>query len=116
MRTTFRLRENEFASVSVHPGEHILDELRARKMKQKDLAELAGISNTILNEIIKGKRKISIPFAFKLEKVFGISAETWLNLQRLYDKQQTYQKTSELLSRMKIPKKRHLSLIKAAFQ
>ena len=116
MKTTFKLKENEFSPQAIHPGDYLLDELRARKMKQKELAGFTDTSNTILNEIIKGKRKISIPFAFKLEKALGISAETWLNLQRLYEKQIAYEKTTELLSRMKIPKKRQLSLIKAVIQ
>lgn len=116
MKTTYKLKENEFSPATIHPGEYILDELRARKMKQKELAVLTETSNSVLNEIIKWKRKISIPLAFKLERVLGISAETWLNMQRLYEKQIAYDKTTELLSRMEIPKKGHLSLIKAAIQ
>jgi addiction module HigA family antidote len=113
MKKNLRLRNNEFSPDAVHPGEFLADELRARKIKQKDLAEKIKMNGTILNEIIKGKRRISIPLALKLERALGISAETWLNLQQRYEKQIAHQKTKVLLSKLKVPQRRHLSLIKS---
>ncbi len=114
MKTPITLLKNEFSPEAIAPGEHLFDELRARKVKQKELAKMTGISNTALNEIIKGKRKISLPVAMKLEKALGISAETWLNLQNLYDRHKSFIKTKELLHNMKVPSHRHDSLLKAS--
>lgn len=71
--------------VATHPGELIKDELQARKMTQKQLAQLAGIAESVLSEIVNGKRSISINTAIALEKAFEIPADYWVNLQSQYD-------------------------------
>lgn len=67
------------------PGEYIIDELEARGMKQVDLANELSLSKSEINLIIHGKRSITVPIAIKLERVFGIDAEFWMNLQIKYD-------------------------------
>ena len=71
--------------IATHPGEMIKDELKARKMTQKQLATETGIKPSVLSETIHGKRAISKTMAVALEKSFGIPAEIWLNLQSQYD-------------------------------
>ena len=71
--------------VATHPGELIKDELKERKMTQKQLAMEMGIKPSVLSETIHGKRAISKTMAVALEKAFGIPAEIWLNLQSQYD-------------------------------
>ena len=70
---------------TTHPGELILDELRERKMTQRQLAELSGIKTSILSETIHGKRAISLNMAVALEKALGISADYWMSLQTQYN-------------------------------
>ena len=70
---------------ATHPGELIKDELRERNMSQKELAQHTGIKPSVLNETIKGKRAISLNVAVALEKVLGISADYWMNLQMQYN-------------------------------
>lgn len=41
---------------ATHPGTVIRDEIEARKITQKQLANDIGVLPTFLNEIIKGKR------------------------------------------------------------
>ena len=38
-----------------------------------------------ISEIVNGKRAINADAAFRLGKYFGVSPETWLNLQTDYD-------------------------------
>ncbi len=68
-----------------HPGEHLADELEARNLTQRAFSKATGLSSSVLNEIIKGKRDINPAIALKLEEALGISTETWMNLQVQYD-------------------------------
>ena len=70
---------------ATHPGEMIKDELQERKMTQKQLEELTGIKQSVISETINGKRSLSLNFAIALEKVFGIPADVWMNMQTQYD-------------------------------
>ena len=63
------------------PGEYIRDELEARGWTQSDLAEILGRSRPKINELIKGKRAITLRTARELAAAFGTSAEVWLNLE-----------------------------------
>ena len=45
-----------------------------RKMKQKDLAAMLGITATRLSEVMKGKRKVNMDLAKRLYKVLHIDA------------------------------------------
>lgn len=46
-----------------------------RKLKQKDLATLLGISPARLSEVMQGKRKVNLDLAKRLYKVLNISPE-----------------------------------------
>ena len=70
---------------ATHPGILLQDELKARNIKQKELANELGVLPTFLNEIIKGKRTISADFSVLLEKVLDIPADYWLRFQTQYD-------------------------------
>ena len=67
-----------------HPGSVIRDELEARNITQKQLAQDIGVLPTFLNEIIKGKRPITADFALLLEKSLEIPAELWMKFQSQY--------------------------------
>ena len=70
---------------ATHPGELIKDELKARGMTQKQLADETGIKPSVLSETINGKRSISINMAAALEKVLDIPVDMWMNMQTQYD-------------------------------
>ena len=70
---------------ATHPGELIKDELKSRKMTQRELATKTGLKTSVISETINGKRPISLNTALKLESVFEISASYWLNLQTQYE-------------------------------
>ena len=67
------------------PGEYIRDEMVAREMKQVDLALALGMSKSEISLLLNGKRNINVLLAIQLEKIFGIDAETWMNIQVKYD-------------------------------
>ncbi len=48
-----------------HPGEMLKDELQARGVSQRKFAGLIGMSCTLLNEILNGKRQITTEYALK---------------------------------------------------
>lgn len=70
-----------------HPGELLRDELEARNMSQASLAARIGVSPSLLNEIIKGKRGISTEMALLIEAALDLPADLLLNLQNDYNMQ-----------------------------
>ena len=70
-----------------HPGELIRDELQSIGMTQSKLAERIGVSPSLLNEVINGKRPVNTELALLLEASIGVPADLWLNLQAEYNMQ-----------------------------
>lgn len=69
-----------------HPGEMLLEEfIKPLDLRQTELAEWIGVSYPRLNEIIHGKRGITPDTALRLEQVFGMEAQFWLELQVAWD-------------------------------
>lgn len=68
-----------------HPGELLGEELEERGIPSTKFAEQLGVSISVVNEIIQGKRNISEEFAMMIEDALGIEASLWINLQREYD-------------------------------
>ena len=72
-------------AIATHPGEVLKEEIEARGMTQKELAEKMGRSPQIVNLIINGRKGISAETAINLEKAFpDIPAEFWMNLDSAY--------------------------------
>jgi len=65
------------------PGEFIREYLDDAELKltQGTLARRLGVSRANLNAIVNGKRAITPDMAMRLERVLGVSMQTWLNLQ-----------------------------------
>lgn len=65
-----------------HPGEMLMEEfLKPLKITQAELAEKLGVSYPRVNELIHGKRGVTPDTALRLEQLFGMEAQFWLNLQ-----------------------------------
>ncbi len=72
------------------PGEFIREYLQDPELHltQGDLANRLRISRANLSAIINGRRAITPAMAMRLERVLGVSMQTWLNLQtavNIYD-------------------------------
>jgi len=69
-----------------HPGEMLLEEfLKPLGISQVELAKLIGVSYPRVNELIHGKRGMTPDTALRLERLFGMEAQFWLNLQLAWD-------------------------------
>lgn len=79
------LDDQRIPAVLYRPGEHLLDELKARNISQNDFAEKIGMSNTTLSGIISGSMDITADIAKKIGKGLGTSSEVWMNLQNSYN-------------------------------
>jgi addiction module HigA family antidote len=64
----------------------LLEELlKPLGMSQATLAEKIGVSYPRVNELIHGKRGVTPDTALRLEQLFGMEAQFWLNLQLAWD-------------------------------
>jgi addiction module HigA family antidote len=73
-----------------HPGEMLREEfLEPLGLSQMDLAQKLGVSYPRVNELIHGKRGVTPDTALRLERLFGMEAQFWLNLQLAWDLYQT---------------------------
>ncbi len=70
---------------ALHPGRLLREELAERGMTQKRLAELMQRPPQVVNQIIQEKKSITPETALGIEKVLGIDAQFWTNLQAVYD-------------------------------
>ena len=69
-----------------HPGEMLLEEfLKPLELTQTELAERLGVSYPRVNELVHGKRDMTPDTALRLERLFGVEAQLWLNLQLRWD-------------------------------
>lgn len=69
-----------------HPGEMVLEEfLKPLGMSQKEFAKRAGISWPRANQLLNAKRSVTPDTALRLERLFGVQAQTWLNMQLAWD-------------------------------
>jgi addiction module HigA family antidote len=59
--------------------------LKPLGLTQTELAERIRVSYPRVNEIVNGKRGITPDTALRLAKLFGTTAEFWLNGQRNWD-------------------------------
>lgn len=70
----------------IHPGEILREEfLSEYGLTVTSLAESLGVSRQSVNELLRERRAVSPEMALRLGKLFGMTAEFWLNLQRNVD-------------------------------
>ena len=78
------------------PGEILREEfLEPMELTQQQLADGIGVSYQRINELINGKRGITISTALRLAKYFGTSPDFWLNMQRANELYRVMQKEGE---------------------
>lgn len=70
---------------TIHPGEHLAEELNVLNMSAAELARRLAVPTNRITQILNGTRSITGDTALRLAHFFGTSAEFWLNLQSLYD-------------------------------
>lgn len=68
----------------VTPGEILEETLEARGIKKKEFSDRCGKTAKTISEIIAGKAPITPETALQFERVLGISARLWSNLESRY--------------------------------
>ncbi len=67
------------------PGQLLAKLLEERNWSQRLLAIILGVSEPVLSKVISGSGRLDAEMALMLEGVFGVPAETFLELQKTYD-------------------------------
>ena len=69
-----------------HPGLSVRhDCLDPPGLSVTEGAKVLGVTRQAMNNLVSGKAGISVEMAIRLEKAFGVRAETWLRMQAAYD-------------------------------
>lgn len=70
---------------ALHPGRFLKEQLDARDVTQREFARRMNRPPQVINQIIREKKSITPQTAQEIERVLGIDAQFWLNLQQIYD-------------------------------
>jgi len=70
---------------AIHPGEHLRDELEELGLSARAFARLLDIPVNRVTQILNGQRGVTADTALRLARYFGTSAESWMNLQQIYE-------------------------------
>lgn len=81
MRATTNTYSPDYA---VHPGEILEERLNAQGMKKSEFAERCHISPKTVSQILGGKAPVSPENAIHFERVLGVPARLWTNLEANY--------------------------------
>lgn len=85
-----------------HPGEILSEDfLKPMGISQYALAKAIGVPPRRINEIVHGKRGITVDTALRLAAFFGTDAQSWINLQSHYDTEQARESLSAVLAGIK---------------
>ena len=80
--------------ISTHPGDIIKDEIEYRGITQRQLSETTGIAYSVINEVLNGKRPVTIEYALLIGKALDLDAGTFIRMQSEYDMQMAQRDTS----------------------
>ncbi len=69
-----------------HPGEILREDFMPDyNLNVTGLAKALGVSRQTVNELLRESRALTPLMALRLSRLFGNTAEFWLNAQRAYD-------------------------------
>ena len=69
-----------------HPGEMLREDFMPDYgLSVSGIAKALGVSRQTVNELLRERRAVSPEMALRLSRLFGNSAEFWLNAQRAVD-------------------------------
>ena len=70
----------------VHPGEVLLEDyLKPLGMSVNALAKRLHVTPSRMNDVVLGRRGVTAETALRLARFFGGDAQSWLNLQTMYE-------------------------------
>lgn len=69
-----------------HPGEVLKEDFMVEHgLSANKLAKFLGIPTNRVTQIVNGQRAVTADTALRLERLFGTSAEFWMNLQKRFE-------------------------------
>lgn len=80
---------------TIHPGEHLAEELKALNMSAAELARKLDVPTNRITQILNGTRSITGDTALRLGHFFGMNAQFWLNLQSIHDLRSAQEKAGK---------------------
>jgi addiction module HigA family antidote len=66
------------------PGEILAETLEARGIAKADFAQRCGLSPKVMGLILTGKAHVQPEMAAQFERVLGVAASVWINLETAY--------------------------------
>lgn len=72
------------SNYAVAPGEYLQEWLDENETTQQQAADLLGCSRKLVNEIVNGRAPVTPDTATRLQRVTGISADSWLTFEAAY--------------------------------
>ncbi len=77
--------ERAWPDIAIPPGDVLAEELEARGLTQSRLARLMHRPLQAINEIVRGRKRITGATALELADALGTSAELWVRLEADYE-------------------------------
>jgi len=87
--------------INIGPGAFIQEELDERGWRQGDLADIIGMTQKTVNQIINNRQSITPETARLLSRAFGQSPEYWTNLDSIYRLQLLDESHKEKMAELK---------------
>lgn len=85
-----------------HPGEMLREDFMPDyNLTVSKLADAIGVSRQTINELVRERRAVSPEMALRLSRLFGNSAEFWVNAQRSVDLWDATQASGAEIDRIK---------------
>ena len=96
------------ARITIHPGKHLAEELKALGMSAAELARQMKVPTNRVTGILNGQRAVTGDTALRLGHFFGTSPEFWLNLLSLYELRLAEQRVGKTIRNMPRLKRQRL--------
>lgn len=93
------IANNLTPSYQMHPGTLLKEEIEYRGLSQRKVAAQMGVSYSVLNEILNGKRPVTTRYALLFEAALDVPADMFIGLQMDYDKH-TARKNKSFMKRL----------------
>ena len=84
-----------------HPGEFLREDyIPECGLTVPTLAEKLGVSKQTVNELVRERRAVSPDMALRLGRLFGTTAQYWMNLQRNVDLWDSFEASGDALKQI----------------
>ena len=80
------IRGPHWTGPAISPGEMLIHEfIEPLGLRQSEVAQRLGVSANRLNEVVRGKRRITADTALRLSRLLKTSPQFWMRLQADWD-------------------------------